>query len=299
MKNSPCEPKLKFHDDPMFKRVMEDERICRGVLERILSMPVEEVSYHNTEQEMRMGPNGKTIRMDSYLVESNGRIFDVEMQVGHNAVLPLRFRGYQSVLDGGFLRKGEGYDYLHESYIIFICMEDPFEAGLPVYSLERFCREDPNLDFDCRSHWIALNASAWWELDSDNKLAMLLKYLYTGEVSKGDSLIEHIDFQVTQNNNDREWAMTMIDSISIAEEEARIRGRMKGIAEGREEGLAQGRAEGKAQGRAEGKAEGRIEGERRYAQLVSKLMELGRFDDLKLANVDDNTRTRLFEEFGL
>ena len=40
---------LSFCDDLMFKRVMEREDICRGVIERILDMPIGKIEYHNTE----------------------------------------------------------------------------------------------------------------------------------------------------------------------------------------------------------------------------------------------------------
>ena len=95
--------------------------------------------YHNTEQEIRGLPGGKTIRLDSYLVESCGRLFDVEMQVGRCPAFAKRLRGYQSIMDAGTLKRGDDYDLLKESYLVFICTEDPFGAGLPVYTLERTC----------------------------------------------------------------------------------------------------------------------------------------------------------------
>lgn len=43
-KNQSREPRrLLFSDDPMFKRVMEREDICRGVIERIIRVPVGKV----------------------------------------------------------------------------------------------------------------------------------------------------------------------------------------------------------------------------------------------------------------
>ena len=143
-KNQSREPRrLLFSDDPMFKRVMEREDICRGVIERIIRVPVGKVVYHNTEQEVRGLPWGKTIRLDSYLVESDGRPFEVEMQVGRCPAFPKRLRGYQSVMDAATLRRGEDYDRLKESYLVFICLEDPFGEGLPVYTVERTCLESP------------------------------------------------------------------------------------------------------------------------------------------------------------
>ncbi len=51
--------------------------------------------------------------------------------------LPLKtevFRGYP--IDVVNLSVGTNYNELKDSYIIFICMSDPFENGLPVYTFE-------------------------------------------------------------------------------------------------------------------------------------------------------------------
>lgn len=312
-------PNLSFRDDPMFKRVMEREDICKGVIERIIGQPIGKVEYHNTEQERRLGPGARSVRMDSYLVESGGDVFDVEMQIEYNSLLPLRFRAYQSVLDGSFLKRGQDYSDLRESYIIFICMKDPFGEGLPVYTVERSCRESQSVRFDCDSHWMALNASAYGELGEDDDLGKLLEYVYTNRVSAGDALVESIDAEVARNNEDRGWIMTMIDSITIAEQEASIRGKLRGLeegrAEGRELGLAEGRKEGREEGRKEGRKEGRAEGhgegleeglkkgqvkgENRYAELVGKLIAENRIDDIKAANDDPAVRKELYREFGM
>lgn len=271
------QPKLRFSKDPMFKRVMREEDICKEVIERILGKPIGEVDYLDSQHEEWTGVRNKEIRMDSYLVESNGRLFDVEMQVTNRSVLPMRLRGYQSILDAGFLMHGEDYDDLRESYIIFICLEDPFKCGMPIYTVERGCLERPDLEIKCRSHWIVLNASAYADL-GDSLLGRLLRYIYTDKVTKGDELLERIDAEV-ERYNDTEWAMTMLDSMFVAEQEARIKG--------------------KRLGREEGRAEGREEGQERYAKLVELLMEAGRLDDLKAASSDSQLRDRLFAEFGI
>lgn len=276
-----------FRDDPMFKRVMEREDICKGVLERILGKPIREVSYYNTEQEHRLGPDGKAIRMDSYLVESGGSVYDVEMQVARNSFLGLRFRGYQSVLDGTFFKRGEQYHELRESFIIFICVNDPFGCGLPVYHLERTCAEQPDYVLPCGAHWIALNASAYSSLGDNDGLGSLLQYIYTNEPVGNDPLVQRIDEEVIRANEDRKWVMMMLDSISIAEEEAMIRGETKGIEKGIEKGLEQGLEQGRA------------EGESRYAHLVSLLLEEGRIEDLKSAGSDVSKREELFQELGI
>ena len=45
---------LRFSDDPMFRRVMRDEEIAKGVAGTILGKKIDAVSYVNTEQEMAL-----------------------------------------------------------------------------------------------------------------------------------------------------------------------------------------------------------------------------------------------------
>ena len=282
---------LLFSDDLMFKRVMEREDICRGVIERILRIPIGKVEYHNTEQEIRGLPGGKTIRLDSYLVESCGRLFDVEMKVGRCPAFLKRLRGYQSIMDAGMLKRGGDYDRLKESYLVFICLEDPFGVGLPVYTIERTCIENPQMSVDCGAHWVVLNASAHDQVQDNEGLRTLLKYVATGEVPVGDALLAEIDDEVERNNCDKVVIGMMIDTMTMLKQEARVQGR----AEGREEGRAAGREEG----RAEGRIEGRAEGVERYGALVNALLDAGRTDDLRRASADPVFRDALFAELGI
>lgn len=59
------------------------------------------------------------------------------------------------------------------------------------------------------------------------------------------------------------------------------------------------RDEGKAEGRREGKAEGLTEGEQRLSELIRRLMEDGRLEDVSLAAEDTAARKRLYREYGI
>ena len=263
----------------MFKRVMEREDICRGVIERILSIPVGKVEYHNTEQEIRGLPGGKTIRLDSYLVESCGRLFDVEMQVGLCPAFPKRSRGYQSIMDAGTLKRGDDYDTLKESYLVFICLEDPFGVGLPMYTVERTCVEAPQIGFDCGAHWVILNASAYDGVKGNEGLRSLLRYVKTGEVPTDDVFLAEIDEEVGRNNRDKAVIGMMIDTMTMLKQEVRVQGRAEGLEEER--------------------AEGREEGIERYGLLVNALLYAGRADDIRKAGTDPAFRDSLFAEFSI
>lgn len=73
----------------------------------------------------------------------------------------------------------------------------------------------------------------------------------------------------------------------------------EGLAKGKAEGLAKGLAEGRAEGLAKGLAEGKSEGEALMAELVNRLLEDRRFDDIRLAAEDEAARKRLYQEYGI
>lgn len=86
---------------------------------------------------------------------------------------------------------------------------------------------------------------------------------------------------------------------NVAAAEAAAEGLAKGKAEGLAKGLAEGRAEGLAEGLAEGRSEGKSEGEALMAELVNRLLEDRRFDDIRLAAEDEAARKRLYQEYGI
>lgn len=76
-------------------------------------------------------------------VEDGNRAFNLEMQATSQGELPYRSRYYQGMIDLNCIEKGEDYDELKESYIIFICTFDPFEKRMAQYMFENLCEEDP------------------------------------------------------------------------------------------------------------------------------------------------------------
>lgn len=275
------QPKLSFTNRWMFNRVMLEEAICRQVIEAALGFEVGRIDYLNAEQAMEPDVESRGVRMDVYVRES-GRSYDVEMQVRSAPFLGRRFRYYQSALDAHELPGGSDYDELPESFIIFICCSDPFQWGLPVYHVERTCREAPEVKVGDDAHWLALNARAWSDLDGGS-LRDLLRYVKTGKAF--GALAKEIDEAVERANEDRKWVEQVWSVSTIEEDDARTR-RMemrmvcaKALEKGLERGLEQG--------------------EDRFAALADKLFEAGRVDDLRRASADSAYRECLFEELNL
>jgi len=80
------------------------------------------------------------------------------------------------MMDSDNLLKGQNYNDLKESYVILICLSDPFKLGLPVYTFRNFCEENPSADLNDKSYKVFYNASAY-EKETDKELFALLHYI--------------------------------------------------------------------------------------------------------------------------
>ena len=167
--------RVDFTNSWMFGRVMTDESICRDVIRAVLGIEAVRIDYLNAEQVLDPAPESHGVRMDVYARErgSGERVYDLEMQAQREPLLGQRFRYYQAVLDVRELPAGDDYDRLPESFVVFLCSQDPFGYDLPVYHLERRCDEVPELRLGNASHWLALNARAWEDAPGGDLLDLL------------------------------------------------------------------------------------------------------------------------------
>ena len=74
--------------------------------------------------------------------------------------MPKRTRFYQSMIDIEHLDSGAGYDELPDSYIVFICTFDPYEAGLPKYEFRELCIERPDIELGAGIAKVFINAAS-------------------------------------------------------------------------------------------------------------------------------------------
>lgn len=111
---------LTLADDFLFAKVMSDCTICRKVLEKILKIPIKKVVVPTTQKTINVLFEGKGIRLDVYVNDDKGTVYNVEMQRG---------------------KKKE----LKKTYIIFICTFDPFNDKRHIYTFENRCQENSSL----------------------------------------------------------------------------------------------------------------------------------------------------------
>lgn len=209
----------------------------------MLDIKIKEIKYINTEQERNATLDSKSVRFDVY-VEDGKRIFDVEMQMADTKELPKRTRYYQSIIDIDNLDSGDHYKDMKESFIIFIMKKDIFCAGLPRYTFENVCRENPSIKLNDKTEKIFYNISAYSNAENEN-VRNILEYFKTGKHT--DGLTERMQLLLDKARKNAKWRnayMTMAAQRNFWEIEAREKGeregRRKGLKEGRMEGLVKG-----------------------------------------------------------
>ena len=230
---------LTFTDDFMFGTVMKNKIICKGIIERLLHIKVGKIEYPSLQKTIAPFYESKGIRLDVYVSDSE-RIFDIEIQTSVPPSLPKRTRYYQSLMDVDNLLRGQSYAELKESYVIFICTQDPFGKGLPVYTFRSVCSEDSTLFLDDKSYKVFYNVGAYGKED-EPELSALLEYLCERRATSG--FTQHIDALVEKakrNEKFRSWYM----SLNIHEDDLRREslqlGEKIGFERGRRDGIAAG-----------------------------------------------------------
>lgn len=122
---------------------MQQPELCKELLQRILpELEIDHIEYPEAQKGIRPDVDAKNVRLDVYVKDGKGTIYDIEMQVADTKELPKRTRYYQSLIDLQLIDKGQAYKKLKPSYIIFICPFDVFGRGRHIYTFENTCRED-------------------------------------------------------------------------------------------------------------------------------------------------------------
>ena len=228
---------LTICDNFLFQKVMQNQRLCKRLIEKLLDIKVKSITYPATEKSIAVSATQKSVRLDLYVETDTGVVLDIEIQTtdGTEGWLPKRTRYYQSMIDLDVLEKGKEYNELKPSYVIFICTFDPFKAGRKIYTFTNRCHEEDGLELGDEATKIFLNAKGT-----------------TGNVNKDiDSFLAYVDGKSAEGKFTKDIA-TEVDRVK-QHKETKVE-YMTLMME-----LKQQRREGREEGKAEGKVEGKLE----------------------------------------
>ena len=101
---------------------------------------------------------GRSITLDIYAEDSEGKVYDIEVQRADAGADVHRARFHSSMIDTKMLKEKQKFKEIHDSYVIFITENDVMDMGLPLYHVERTITETGKF-FNDGSHIIYVNGS--------------------------------------------------------------------------------------------------------------------------------------------
>lgn len=225
---------LEISNDFLFGKVMQDPELCKELLQRILpDLEIDHIEYPDLQKEIRPDADAKGIRLDVYLKDDKGTVYDIEMQVAPAAALPKRSRYYGSMLDLQMLDKGQHYKYLKPTYVIFICQFDVFGKERHIYTFKNICKEDTDIFLEDGTTKIFLNATGSRD-DVSRELKAFLDYV-AGKTSE-DSFVERLMESVKRAKQNRKWRHEYM-TLLMRDKENFEQGKEQGIEQGKEQGI--------------------------------------------------------------
>ena len=108
-----------------------------------------QVEYKNTTK--------RSLKLDVKAIDDKGKIYNIEIQRSDRGAGVKRARMHSSTLDRELLDKGQDFDEMVETYVIFITEKDKFGLALPMYHIERTILEAQNALFGDGAHIIFVN----------------------------------------------------------------------------------------------------------------------------------------------
>ena len=169
---------MNLMDDFLFDVATVDLETCKIIIELSLGIKIREIQWKEGQKVIHNIPGNRGIRMDFYVEDSEGRVFDVEMQKRNEGNIPKRTRFYQALIDAPMLKSGErGFDNLKPAYIIVICGFDQYGLGKYRYTFENRCIEIPELSMGDECRKIILNTKGTNDAEVDKSLIDFLHYV--------------------------------------------------------------------------------------------------------------------------
>ena len=225
--------KLTLADDFIFSRIMQNTEVCKEVLELLLKIKISHIEFPVAQKVIQTLKSSKGVRMDVYVQEPDGqRVFDIEIQSVITKEEALRARYYQGMLDLDNLLKGSDYVELPQTYIIFLCMNDPFDLNLPVYEPHSYIDPNNQYPYDDKTKKIFYNVSRYQDVN-DPKIKDFLQYLQNKTAT--NDLTRRLDKMVEELKT---IEMGFTDYIAARQKE------FDWLRQGKEQGFEQGKQEG-------------------------------------------------------
>ncbi len=222
---------LNISNDFMFAKVMRNPELCKEMLERLLDIQIDHIEYPEEQKVIDISKDSKSVRLDVYLKDEKGTVYNIEIQTTNKKNLPKRTRYYAGMIDLNAIEKGADYTELPQSFVIFICTFDAFGKGLWRYTFENRCKEDNTLLLKDGTAKIFFNTTGIkGDISEDTK--NILKFIENNTTE--DDFTEKLAQEVQKIKKNKEWQveyMTLLMREREKYKEGVAEGEIKGIVE--------------------------------------------------------------------
>ena len=156
-------------DDFMSIAFNNDNELTAFVLRIILEKDDLIVTKVRTQVESKSATH-RSVTLDVKATDSEGKLYNIEVQRSDRGSGVRRARYHSSALDHELLNKGDDFDKLVDTYVIFITERDKFRRGLPMYHIDRTIAELGHESFGDGAHIIYVNG----EYRADDPIGRLM-----------------------------------------------------------------------------------------------------------------------------
>ena len=246
---------IALENDHMFSSVMQKEDAAVKILQTIFpEHEIDRVEYldgfdsmdpvkeQTVQKFIQVNPAMKSIRLDLYFKNSN-KVYNIEMQRSNDEDIAHRARYYSSIIDANLIEQGTTYDKLLDSYVIFLCTNDPFGKGNYIYKFKSMCENEKDLCENNGRYNIYLNTKGS-KGDISLDLEVLFEYINGGTSAIGkktnNELVKLIDGYVVEFNRSDTWRKGYMTLELLMQDKYKA-----GLAKGEEKGEKKAQAKAK------------------------------------------------------
>ena len=148
---------LRLMDDDFFSEALDGKtEVVEYILNTVLERDDIKVKSTKAQAEYKSATK-RSIKLDIQAEDVNGRLMDIEIQRSDRGSGVRRARFHSSMIDRALLSKGDDFEDLVDTYVIFITEKDKFGMGIPLYHIERKISEMDNALFGDGAHILYVN----------------------------------------------------------------------------------------------------------------------------------------------
>lgn len=170
---------------------------------------------------MKRVTGARTICLDAYATDADGKKYDIEIQRADRGAGPHRARYHSSVMDIENLDKGEQFDKLPDTYTIFITEKDFYGEGDPIYRIQRM-NLTTGKPFDDGAYILYVNG----EYRGDSDIGMLMHDFNC--TNAADMKIDLLAQRTRYLKETPEGVSEMCKEMELMRDKSRAEGEMKG-----------------------------------------------------------------------